>query len=60
MVEQLFTATGEEKGNGQERRKQLFTAGREKRTVGFKGEVFYCGETRGVIPAKAGIQAEKR
>jgi hypothetical protein len=29
MVEQLFTAIGEEKDNGQEKKVQLFTAKRE-------------------------------
>jgi hypothetical protein len=31
MVEQLFTATGEEKGNGQVRREQLFPRRRQRR-----------------------------
>jgi len=34
MVEQLFTATGEAGGNEKKRRKQLFTAKREKRDNG--------------------------
>jgi hypothetical protein len=38
MVEQLFTATGEDKGNGQERRERLFTARKEIKRRGREGE----------------------
>jgi hypothetical protein len=45
MVEQLFTASGEGKSNGQERTEQLFTAGREKKGGG-EGDSDRAGRQR--------------
>jgi hypothetical protein len=42
MVEQLFTATGEEKGNGKGRVEQLFTVRREKSGNGTEGTIVHC------------------